>query len=80
MNLKTIYVNLLKDKSIKNIFEEEIDFEMKIKKFELEINKKITEETIIFFDEIQESEQLICDLKAFCESEKNIILYVQEAF
>ena len=65
-----IYVNLLKDKSIKNIFEEEIDFEMKIKKFELEINKKITEETIIFFDEIQESEQLICDLKAFCESEK----------
>ena len=75
-----IYVNLLKDKSIKNIFEEEIDFEMKIKKFELEINKKITEETIIFFDEIQESEQLICDLKAFCESEKNIILYVQEAF
>ena len=65
-----IYVNLLKDKSIKNIFEEEIDFEMKIKKFELEINKKITEKTIIFFDEIQESEQLICDLKAFCESEK----------
>ena len=65
-----IYVNLLKDKSIKNIFEEEIDFELKVKKFELEINKKITEETIIFFDEIQESEQLICDLKAFCESEK----------
>ena len=65
-----IYVNLLKDKSIKNIFEEEIDFEMKVKKFELEINKKITEETIIFFDEIQESEQLICDLKAFCENEK----------
>lgn len=65
-----IYVNLLKDKSIKNIFEEKIDFELKVKKFELEINKKITEETIIFFDEIQESEQLICDLKAFCESEK----------
>lgn len=65
-----IYVNLLKDKSIKNIFEEEIDFELKVKKFELEINKKITEKTIIFFDEIQESEQLICDLKAFCESEK----------
>ena len=63
-----IYVNLLKDKSIKNIFEEEIDFELKVKKFELEINKKITEKTIIFFDEIQESEQLICDLKAFCES------------
>ena len=65
-----IYVNLLKDKSIKNIFEEEIDFELKVKKFELEINKKITEKTIIFFDEIQESEQLICDLKAFCEREK----------
>lgn len=65
-----IYVNLLKDKSIKNIFEEEIDFELKVKKFELEINKKISEKTIIFFDEIQESEQLICDLKAFCESEK----------
>ena len=65
-----IYINLLEKTSIKNIFEEESDFETKVKKLELELNKKITEKTIVFFDEVQESEGLISSLKAFCESEK----------
>ena len=64
-----IYVNLMEKTSIVNIFEEKSDFETKIKKMELELNKKIDpEKTVIFFDEVQESEALISSLKAFCES------------
>ena len=67
-----IYINLMEKQSIVNIFEEKSDFETKVKKLELELNRKIDgEDTIIFFDEIQESETLISCLKAFCESEKN---------
>ena len=63
-----IYVNLMKAPNIVRIFEENINFEDKVKKIELELNKNITEETIIFLDEIQESEEAICSLKFFCES------------
>ena len=67
-----IYINLMEKQSIVNIFEEKSDFETKVKKLELELNRKIDgEDTIIFFDEIQESETLISCLKAFCESERN---------
>ena len=65
-----IYINLLEKTSIKNIFEEESDFETKVRKLELELNRKITSEAIVFFDEVQESEGLISALKAFCESER----------
>ncbi len=65
-----IYINLWEKPSFVKIFDEEIDFESKIRKIELELNKKINpEKTIIFFDEIQESESAISSLKAFCESE-----------
>ena len=64
-----IYINFMEKPSILSIFEEKIDFENKIKKIELELNKKINpEKTIIFFDEIQESEAAISSLKLFCES------------
>lgn len=67
-----IYINLMEKQSIINIFEEKSDFEIKVKKLELELNKKIDgKDTVIFFDEIQESETLISCLKSFCESEKN---------
>ena len=36
-----IYINLMEKQSIVNIFEEKIDFETKVKKLELELNKKI---------------------------------------
>ena len=64
-----IYINLWEKPSIVKIFDEETDFEIKIKKLELELNRRIIpEKTIIFFDEIQESEGAISSLKAFCES------------
>lgn len=63
-----IYINLLDNQKIIEIFKENIDTKDKISKFELLINKTITEKTVIFFDEIQESEELISALKYFCES------------
>lgn len=64
-----IYINLMNDKGITEIFDEPINTEEKVKKMELYLGRLIKEETIIFFDEIQESENLISALKYFCESE-----------
>ncbi len=64
-----IYINLMEKQSIVKIFEEDSDFELKLRKLELELNRKIIpEKTIIFIDEIQESEKAISTLKAFCEN------------
>jgi predicted AAA+ superfamily ATPase len=64
-----IYINLMEKQSIVQIFEENSDFETKIRKLELELNRKIfPEKTVVFIDEIQESEKAISSLKAFCES------------
>ncbi len=66
-----IEINLQKNKKIVEIFEQKIDPEEKFYKMLLEINKNYNIETdVVFFDEVQESEQLISDLKYFCESEK----------
>ena len=64
-----IYINLMNNKGITEIFDEPINTEEKVKKMELYLGRLIKEETIIFFDEIQESENLISALKYFCESE-----------
>ena len=64
-----IYINLMNDKGIIEIFDEPINTEEKIRKMELYLGRTIKKETIIFFDEIQESENLITALKYFCESE-----------
>lgn len=64
-----IYINLMEKQSIVRIFEEDSDFDLKFRKLELELNRKIIpEKTIIFIDEIQESEKAISALKAFCEN------------
>lgn len=67
-----IYINLMEKQSIVKIFEEDTDFEIKVRKLELELNRKIIpDKTIVFIDEIQESENEISSLKAFCESNSN---------
>ena len=63
-----IYINFMENQNIVNIFSEKLNFEDKIKKIELELNRKINEDTILFFDEIQISEEAISSLKLFCES------------
>lgn len=68
---KNIYINLLEHKEIVKLFKEEISTEEKFIKLQLTLNKSIdVENTIIFFDEIQESEELISSLKYFCENER----------
>ena len=62
-----IYVNLMENPRIIDIFAQNEKVENKIKEFSLELNRDIKEETIIFIDEVQESEDIIQDLKYFCE-------------
>ena len=66
-----IYINLLDNPQIVELFEQSIPTEEKFSKLKLILNIDINlEKTIIFFDEIQLSEKLISNLKYFCESDK----------
>ena len=68
---KNIYINLLDNPQIVDLFEQSIPTEEKFTKIQWILNTEIDlEKTIIFFDEIQLSEKLISNLKYFCESEK----------
>ena len=67
-----IYINLLDNPQIVDLFEQTIPTEEKFTKMQWILNKNIDlENTIIFFDEIQLSEKLISNLKYFCESDKS---------
>ena len=69
--LKKIYINLLEHTEIVSLFKEKISTDEKFLKLQLILNVDIDiKNTIIFFDEIQESEELISSLKYFCENEK----------
>lgn len=69
---KYIYINLFEHIEIVKIFKENINTEEKYKKMKVYLGTDIDiENTIIFFDEIQESEELISALKFFNESEEN---------
>lgn len=66
-----VSINLLDHPEITDIYKQNISSDEKYIRLcaELNINPNL-EETIIFFDEIQESEELISTLKWFCESDK----------
>ncbi len=66
-----VYINLLEHAEIIKIFKEKINTAEKFKRMKIYLDKDInTENTIIFFDEIQESEELISALKYFNEAEE----------
>ncbi len=66
-----IYINLLEHVEIIKIFKEEINTAEKFNKMKIYLDMDIDlENTIIFFDEIQESEELISSLKYFNESKE----------
>ncbi len=68
---KYLYFNLEKSKEIRDIFEKTIDEEKILEELELYIGRKIDlDKTLLFFDEIQVSENFIVSLKYFNESEK----------
>lgn len=64
-----IYINLLNNQRVKDIFSSNKNVEDKVKDFKLEIKREITVNTVLFIDEIQESEELIEALKFFQESD-----------
>lgn len=67
-----VEINLQEEPSIVEIFKEKIDIKEKIERMQIALNKSIDfENTIIFFNEIQESEELISALKYFNESDVN---------
>lgn len=66
-----MYFNLEKDEEVRKIFEKTVDESKIIEELELYIGKKIDlEKTLLFFDEVQVSENFIVSLKYFNESEK----------
>ncbi len=66
-----IYINLLEHAEIIKIFKEEINTADKFKRMKIYLDTDINvKNTIIFFDEIQESEELISALKYFNESKE----------
>ena len=68
---KYIYINLLEHAEIIKIFKEEINTADKFRRMKIYLDIDIDiENTIIFFDEIQESEELISALKYFNENEE----------
>lgn len=67
----SIYINLLDQHEIIKIFKQEISTEEKFNRMKIYLDMDIDiENTIIFFDEIQESEELISALKYFNENER----------
>jgi len=61
-----IELNFLTDKSLNTIFNENITPQHIIRQLELRFNKKIDpEQTLLFFDEIQESQRAMDSLKSF---------------
>ena len=71
-----IELNFFTDDSLKTIFEKDITPVRIIQQLELRFNKKISQtRTLLFFDEIQESQRAMDSLKSFNESgnEYNII-------
>ncbi len=64
-----IYINLMDNPRIIKIFEQDDNIENKILELKLELKRDIKEDTVIFIDEVQESEDIISSLKYFCESD-----------
>ena len=68
---QNIYINLLEHPEIIKIFRQEISTSEKFNRMKIYLDIDIdVKNTIIFFDEIQESEELISSLKYFNESEE----------
>lgn len=71
--LNYIYVNLLEQKNIIELYNTDLTSDEKYNRLKLLLDFDIDKEnTILFIDEIQESEQLISELKYFCEKHNNI--------
>jgi len=68
-----IYINLLHDENILNLYSSSLTSDEKFAQLKVLVNFDLEQkDTILFIDEIQESEKLISELKYFCERHSNI--------
>jgi len=68
-----IYVNLFRDTNVIDLYNSNINSDEKFMQLKVLLNFDIEKEnTILFIDEIQESEKLISELKYFCEEHNNV--------
>lgn len=68
-----IYINLFEKDNIVDLYNSNLTSDEKLKELKVLLNFDIEkEDTILFIDEIQESEKLISELKYFCERHNNI--------
>lgn len=68
-----LYVNLLQDDNILNLYNSSLTSNEKYMQLKVLLNFDIEKEnTVLFIDEIQESEKLISELKYFCEEHNNV--------
>ena len=66
-------INLLERNDVVNLYKENTNSEEKYKRLKAMINFDFDKEnSILFIDEIQESEELISELKYFCEEHNNV--------
>ena len=66
-----VYINFEERNDYSSIFEGSLSPKDILKSLSILIDRTITEETAIFFDEIQLCERAITSLKYFCEAEEN---------
>ncbi len=64
-----VYINLANNNRIIEIFKQDDNMDNIVRDFKLELKREITEDTVIFIDEVQESEELISAMKYFQECE-----------
>ena len=68
-----IYVNLFEQYNIVELYNSNLTSDEKFAQLKVLLNFDIEKEnTILFIDEIQESEKLISELKYFCERHNNV--------
>ena len=61
-------INLERQNEYLSIFEGDLTPEVLLKRFEQLSARRVTKDTVIFIDEIQQSERAITSLKYFCEA------------
>lgn len=66
-------INLFNDKNIVNLYKSNLTSDQKYRQFKVDIGFDFEkEDSILFIDEIQECEELISELKYFCEEHNNV--------
>lgn len=74
---KYIHINLFQNKEIVTLYREKIDSDKKYQQLKLMLGEDIeAEDTVLFIDEIQECEELIAELKYFCEQHNQVRIIV----